>query len=179
MWICECRHYPSPALSQHLNVRHLHARPLQAHQVEQLCQRLCGEVEASRRQLAEAQQHSSAVTLQLASRNKLVEALQAQLRTVAVGSRGSGSSSVAEGTQTEPSGFLLAPPAPAAAPPEGAGGTGGVTADALHSLDRIVGFWREACDTKQHQIEGLRAELAQVRGMWLAHVLAIWLRLCR
>ncbi len=132
--------------------------------MEQLCQRLCGEVEGSRRQLAEAQQRSSALTLQLASRNKLVEALQSQLRTVAGGSRGSSGSSIAEATQTEPAGFLLAPPAPAVAPPEGAHGTGGVTADALHSLDRIVGLWREACDTKQHQIEGLRAELAQVGG---------------
>ena len=138
--------------------------------MEQLCQRLCVEVEGSRRQLTEAQQHSSALTLQLASRNKLVEALQAQLRTVAAGSRGSSCSSIAEGTQTEPAGFLLAPPAPAVAPPEGTNGSGGVTADALHSLDRIVGFWREACDTKQHQIEGLRAELAQVRGSGGARV---------
>ena len=143
---------------------------LQAHQVAQLCQRLCGEVEGSRRQLVEAQQHSSALTLQLASRNKLVEALQAQLRTVAAGSRVPGSSSMAEGTQTEPAGFLLAPPALAAAPPEGAGGAGGVTTDALHSLDRIVGFWREACVTKQHQIEALRGELVQVRGCWTSAV---------
>lgn len=144
---------------------------LQAQQVEQLCQRLCGEVEGSRRQLAEAQQHSSALTLQLASRNKLVEALQAQLLTVAAGSRVPGSnSSVADGTQTEPAGFLLAPPAPAAAPPEGAGGAVGVTADALHSLDRIVSFWREACDTKQHQIKALRGELVQVRGCWTSAV---------
>ena len=136
--------------------------------MEQLCQRLCGEVEAARRQLAEAQQRGSALTLQLASRNKLVEALQAQLRTVAApGARGSAGSSatVAEGTQTEPSSFLLAPPAPAAAPPEGAAGSG-MTADALHSLDRIVGFWREACDSKQLKIEGLRGELAQASWGW-------------
>lgn len=130
----------------------------------QLASRACEEVEACRRQLAAAQQQSGALALQLAGRNKLVEALQAQLRTVAAGSIPAGSSGgagVAEGTQTEA--LLAAPPPPVgAAALAGLDGSGGVAADALGSLDRIVGFWRQACEAKDGQLARLRGELEQV-----------------
>ena len=47
------------------------------------------------------------------------------------------------------------------------GGDGGqhppaTAADALGSLDRIVGLWRQACQAKDGQLQQLHAELDQV-----------------
>lgn len=126
---------------------------LQAAQCEQLVAQAGEQLAHSRAELARAQQDLATATLQLASRGKLVEALQAQLRTV---------SGVATGTQTEQ--LLMAqPPAqvhaggPAAQAPAAA-----VTADALGSLDRIVSYWKQACSAKDAELERLRGELAQV-----------------
>lgn len=143
---------------------------LQAHQFEALVGRLSNAVQQGRRELAAAQQQGSALTLQLASRNALVQALQAQLRTLCRGGSSSGGDGgVAEGTQTN-SAFLLAPPAPLSASSTaatgGAEGAGAATeADALGSLDRIVGLWRQACVAKDGQLQQLRQELEQVGAL--------------
>ena len=80
-----------------------------------------------------------------------------------------GDGGVAEGTQTN-SAFLLAPPAPLSASSTaatgGAEGAGAATeADALGSLDRIVGLWRQACVAKDGQLQQLRQELEQVGAL--------------
>lgn len=145
---------------------------LQAHQLHQLAARLAEEVERCRGELSAAQEQAGTLTLQLASRNALVDALQARLRALVGsapngggGSLAAGAAGVSEGTQTDVDASLLAPPVPlaatAAAPLAGEGAA--TTADALGSLDRIVGLWRQACSTKDGQLLQLHYELEQVR----------------
>lgn len=137
---------------------------LQAHQFEQLAAQACEALEASQRKALAAEQASSALTLQLGSRNKLVEALQAQLRTHQFGaSSGAVEGRSQMGTQTEPcAAFLLAPPAPVSS--AAAAAAGPAAADALGSLEKITGYWRQACQAKDVQLEHLRGELEQVGG---------------
>lgn len=143
---------------------------LQAHQLQQLAARLADEVERCRRELSAAQEQAGTLTLQLASRNALVDALQTRMLALA-GRTASGGTSLAaagrgvsEGTQTLQDATLLAPPMPLAATAafNQTGEGGAAAADALGSLDRIVGLWRQACHTKDGQLQELQRELEQV-----------------
>jgi hypothetical protein len=133
---------------------------LQTHQLEQLAGRLEEQVHHSRRTLAAAKQRGSTLTLQLASRNALVDALQAQLRTLACQSGAGASHSDAQTEQ------LLQPPpldrAAAHSVDVGPGPAGAGSAEALGSLDRIVALWRQACAAKDEQLQQLRCERDQV-----------------
>lgn len=144
---------------------------LQAHQLQQLASHLADEVTRCQRGLSSAQEQASTLTLQLASRNALVDALQTRLRALTGSASDSGGGSVAaahagvsEGTQTGGDGPLLAPPAPLAATSSLplTGGDAAAAGDALGSLDRIVGLWRQACGTKDGQLLELQRELEQV-----------------
>ena len=140
---------------------------LQARQFEDLAAQASEALAAGRRAAAEAQEASAALTLQLASRNKLVEALQSQLRTLASAAssaqHGRSDGLAAATAPADP--FLLAPPA--APLPASAGGAAGAaspaTADALGSIETISSYWRQACQAKDVQLEALRGELGQVR----------------
>lgn len=127
----------------------------QAHQFEQLVSAAAAEVERCRGEATDAQQQVDALTLQLASRTALVDALQTRHRMDAASGAAASDTGASHSVHPASSQLLAPPPRP-----DSAGGA--ATADALGSLDRIVGLWRQACTAKDAQLQELRQELSQV-----------------
>lgn len=108
--------------------------------------------------LARAQEHVASLTLQLASRNAALQALQSQLATH-VGQHSRCRSACTQTSDGEAAAATLLEAPPPLVPASLAGDG----SDALSSIERIVGLWKQACDAKDSQLAELHEELLKTR----------------